>query len=118
VHNMRTCDMTLVVSSYIMQSHFWLALIITVWGHSSYLNRIRTETQSSLLVFMTILTQSFFAFVSSHLVAFAFLSVWHVKLIFFKMISYQYAINTLVSPVPALLSIDCKSEAGQGDYAR
>ena len=33
----------------------------------------------SLFVFMTVLAQSFFALVRCHLVAFAFLSDWHVN---------------------------------------
>ena len=35
-------------------------------------------TTRLLLVFVTILAQSFFALVRSHLVAFAFLSLWHI----------------------------------------
>ena len=36
-----------------------------------------------LLVFMTILAQSFFTLVRSHLVAFTFLSVWHSRKMFY-----------------------------------
>jgi hypothetical protein len=38
----------------------------------------RLTTQQLLFVFVTVLAQSFFTLVRSHLVAFAFFSVWHV----------------------------------------
>ena len=47
----------------------------------------KTESKD-LLALMSILTQSLFTFVSSHLVALLFLSVWHD----FKILKYCYYI--------------------------
>ena len=41
--------------------------------------QIDYATQKLFLIFVTILAQPFFALVRGHLVAFAFLSVWHVS---------------------------------------
>ena len=49
-----------------------------------------------LLVFMTVLAQSFFTLVRCHLVAFAFLSVWHVVSVLMKLY-YSVAVDTRVA---------------------
>ena len=60
-----------------------LAVLVTMRANSSVpaisqLSQIDYAIRL-LFVFMTVLAQSFFAFVRCHLVAFAFLSVWHVN---------------------------------------
>lgn len=63
--------------------------------------------EAGLFLFMTVLSQSFLAFVSCHLMAFSFFSAWHSSILFIKiMLCRADQRNMIWGIYPGLISPD------------